>query len=113
MKIEKTTGCVFFNDNRDNADNGLSATRTELTLEALWIYGLRGAGKLRELRIENWKLTEKSYLCKTKNRGDGVSDDTTKRLFPIGLSDGGLSAFDCFFEWDREPSPIQTGLMPY
>ncbi len=35
----------FFNDNRDNADNGLSATRTELTLEALWIYGLRGAGK--------------------------------------------------------------------
>ncbi len=22
--------CCFFNDNRDNADNGLSATRTEL-----------------------------------------------------------------------------------
>ena len=103
----------FFNDNRDNADNRLSATRTELTLEALWIYGLRGAGKLRELRIENWKLTEKSYLCKTKNRGDEVSDDTTKRLFPIGLSDEGLSVFGCFFGWDREPSPIQTGLMPY
>ena len=84
----------FFNDNRDNADNGLSATRTELTLEALWIYGLRGAGKLRELKIENWKLTEKSYLCKTKNRGYGVSDDTTKRLFPIGLSDGGFLVFE-------------------
>ena len=104
---------LFFYDNRDNADNGLSATRTELTLEALWIYGLRGAGKQRELKIENWKLTEKSYLCKTKNKGDEVSDDTTKRLFPIGLSDGWLSVFGCFFEWDREPSPIQTGLMPY
>ena len=51
----------------------------------------------RELIIENWKLTEKSYLCKTKNRGDEVSDDTTKRLFPIGLSDGRFSVFDCFF----------------
>ena len=85
----------FFNDNRDNADNGLSATRTELGWRwKLWIYGLRGAGKLRELKIENWKLTEKSYLCKTKNRGYGVSDDTTKRLFPIGLSDGGFLVFE-------------------
>ena len=50
MRIEKTTGCVVFYDNRDNADNGLSATRTELTLEALWIYGLRGAGNLQDLR---------------------------------------------------------------
>ena len=41
---------LFFYDNRDNADNGLSATRTELTLEALWIYGLRGAGNLQDLR---------------------------------------------------------------
>ena len=63
----------FFNDNRDNADNGLSATCTELTLEALWIYGLREAG-------------ESTRFTRFRERSEQENQGLQKRGCPVGAS---------------------------